>query len=794
MSIDPKILEAAGAILKKNKHIDARSNIEDVMETLSERSPFDDFDDDKLEAVARAALQALVGTTPATPPKRSTSPQRGGRPQTGSSRSWPPDLVAGAPFRFVLLPDEVAPPEQKVALDEPLQDGFCATLTVDWAAETPLLIGATAERGVGAQQEKQPPVKPMRLGAGGPYVIPGTTIRGALRAATEIVALGKLGAANLHHRYGLRDFEHPAYGEGAMPVSQVKEVHAGWLHWEGSTSARQWFITPAQDWAHLVIERMLESNLAGRRGMTRGQWIDQKLEAKYQAAGMMSGGLFDFQKTVRVGPPVLDETGRRVSAPQGGKVGTLVFAGRLPGGKGEGGNKKFEYVFFDDTSAEPQLLSQETVDTFVRLNSKPSRNRPMPDGSFAVLTKTLEAGKRVPVFYVGHLEAPQGRDFAFGLTRLFKVPHERSVGDVLATQARHAPWLDASKTDYAPDFVENLFGYVLEPDDIGLGFGARVSPQAAARKGRVSCSQALLLSETPAKALSSIRTVMMAPRASYAPFYLRSEAEKDYSAKTAPPRLAGRKRYLPRRAAGVAFEAAQNEINKRLSLQIERLEATGKGVSQDIQTELIFLAPAKDRELTFRGTIRLHNVTAAELGAVLFALTHGGDPAKPYRHMIGRARPFGAGQMRIAALRLAVEPNAGTSELVRPPAPEELLRNDGLEGFAPVPESGEAPEANASFTPFLEAFAKHMRKTAPQYPRIKVVQEFLGACDPRATAALGEQDLTYMELKSFGEIRKLVKPVKGQNGRPGPAPAVYPKARDGRLLPAPIKTDAKFWI
>jgi len=150
--------------------------------------------------------------------------------------------------------------------------------------------------------------------------------------------------------------------------------------------------------------------------------------------------------------------------------------------------------------------------------------------------------------------------------------------------------------------------------------------------------------------------------------------------------------------------------------------------------------------------------------------------------------------MRIAALRLAVEPNAAISELVQQPAAEEILRRDGLEGFVPPPEGTEAPTQNSSLRPFLDAFAKHMRKTAPQYPRIPVVQEFLGACDPRATAALGEKDLAYMELKQFGDIRKLVKPLKGENGHPGRAPAVSPKARDGRLLPAPRKTDAKFWI
>ena len=49
--------------------------------------------------------------------------------------------------------------------------------------------------------------------------------------------------------------------------------------------------------------------------------------------------------------------------------------------------------------------------------------------------------------------------------------------------------------------------------------------------------------------------------------------------------------------------------------------------------------------MRFSSRIRLHNVTAEEIGLVLYALGHGGDPKKPYRHQIGRAKPYGAGEV-----------------------------------------------------------------------------------------------------------------------------------------------------
>src|SRR5687768_5892656 len=120
--------------------------------------------------------------------------------------------------------------------------------------------------------------------------------------------------------------------------------------------------------------------------------------------------------------------------PAGANRGTLVFANKLPG---RDGKKKFEYVFYAP-AGEPVALKAGVVETFERLYSKPSKNQPAPDGSWKDLKPTFEAGARLPVFYVGDLDIQDER-FFFGLTRLFKVPHERSVRQLLETQKNHLP-------------------------------------------------------------------------------------------------------------------------------------------------------------------------------------------------------------------------------------------------------------------------------------------------------------------------------------------------------------------
>lgn|GEM_PF-5300376 len=182
----------------------------------------------------------------------------------------------------------------------------------------------------------------------------------------------------------------------------------------------------------------------------------------------------------------------------------------------------------------------------------------------------------------------------------------------------------------------------------------------------------------------------------------------------------------------------------------------------------------------------MHNVTAAELGAVLFALTHGGDPAKPYRHMMGRGKPFGAGQTRVNSARLVVTPNDPTAEsLIVPPEKTEEVSDDDMTGFCPAPTKT-AP--SHSHIPFLEAFCSHMQKTKNTYPEISSVREFLGASNPALTEQMGSDSLETLNLDDFATIRDAYKCRK--DGKP-PLPITSANQSVGetiapkRLLPAP---------
>ncbi|MFM2043792.1 MAG: hypothetical protein RLY86_2368 [Pseudomonadota bacterium] len=765
------------------------------------------FSGDELAAMKREAPPPA----PPPPPFRG-GPGRGeargpaGR-KPSATRPERPEGLLSSPFRFVALNDTVVmaePAVRDMRLDTPIKGGFSGRIEVTLAVETPLLIGE--------EQAQEGTAGPLRLGPGGGYAIPGATLRGMLRAGMEIVAGGRLSQVNGHHRYGLRDFTHPLIrpmenGREGKSLLAPDLVKAGWLSRVVDVkdkSKETYRITPCADWhvihhnnLRLMLDRRAQPESAPYEW--RAEWLKTDLPSRYRQSGAtVRGKTIDFTTLPQLGFRI-DKSGTgksRAKPGDGGVRGMLVFSNKSPAAPdaklieekeqkgGQGQPKKREYVFETAPDAVPFDIPAEAWDRFHLINTKPARRNRKPDGSWAVLSPSLELENgRVPVFYVG--DPANGAEFQFGLTRFFKVAHRYSVRDLLDRVSAHKrPALrEISLKDntYQPDFVEALFGYVHEVEDLLADPDAapkHVTPAGLARRGRVAVGFATLQPGSNAVETPVMETVMGAPRASFAPFYLAGRI-KDYSDPQAT--LAGRKRYLPRYPDP---RHAADGLRQDLRQQIDRLGKTGEDL-KEVLSRLSFLVPAKgNRELLFKATLRLHNVTAAEVGGLLWVLTHGGDPAKPHRHLLGRGKPFGAGQTRVKAIALNLkELDAEAEALLTAPSPDELP-GDGREGWVTDVTAGQ------SLKPFLAAFETYMAAHWKGWPIVPPVQEFLAASDPTAGAALAAPadratagtmgpagKLAYPILKNFKDIQK-----------PSKADIQMPDPRDppgDRYLPPP---------
>lgn len=655
-----------------------------------------------------------------------------------------------APFRFVALSQKIAPPEDAVKKawseghlhDRPLPDGLCATLSVTWEFDGPMLIG---DGGDPVRKEGDTPrFDPLKVA--GHYVLPGSSLRGLLRSTLEIAAMGRLEQVDGHRAFGMRDFTHTLFKDGERP-----EVKGGWLQKSlGEDGKPIYEITPCK--IHEISIREMRQGHSS--GMDHARWICTDMVGKYAELGMCA------RPQPRDEAPVIDftkaqgftSTGAHLVRrdPKGQITGVFVCAGKSPTIKAtdetarkldqqakqreKGQAKKVEYVFETRASDRSFTLSDQEWRDFLDMNSTITRDKPRPAGNWKELFPTLEAGKPIPVFWIG---TPGESDFDFGLVKVFKRRMKHRLRDLIP--APHG------QTWETPDFVQTLMGFVREPGPEATPAEVAASHDQRHLRSRLSVGFAKLVG--PAPQLMSENTVQAVPKPSFGPFYLRGTPLKDWNE---PVKIAGRKRYP-------AFGGSGAEV-------VKNLRALVTNDNRNIQSHLTFLSPAKGNKLRFTGEIRAHNVTPAELGAVIWALTLGGDPA--LRHAIGRAKAQGAGQARVAALSLHV------------------VRNDG----APISESPAAWEADFAdagtgtgtpLAPFVQAFGAAMRKTDPQWPDIAPVQELLGAADPKGK---GHDQRSYMglgrEAPSYPELRKTAYD-KGK-GHSGPDCLLSPPRRSAK--------------
>ncbi|MGB7433514.1 MAG: TIGR03986 family CRISPR-associated RAMP protein [Ahrensia sp.] len=638
-------------------------------------------------------------------------------------------------------------------INDPLPNGYCATIDVQWEAETPLLIGSGSDRrkkavaevdGVRSREPITHLVSACLKDNGNPeWILPGSTLRGLMRNAVETLSFSRMTQFNRNRFFSLREFQHTQYGYGTYPLLQREKMRCGWIKMKAGTKAD--YKKPAgleleilqmqhDDW-----EEILASDLVRQTNYKRGgdAFIVEKLNKRLEELGITPDkGVYDFFAA----NPIQAGGGKKPMLP--------LLTYEVPKDKsGKPASQIHQYLIAKPTNHKEQNawqpLAPKAVEQFIEIHSTRVDEKLTPKGHLDFYWRTLVAGKPVPIFFVG--DAPRSDNeleqskFAMGLTRLFRVPHlydfrsavERAYGPSM-------PRYDAEtgKRLSPLDINEALFGFVYEEIDLVTNNEAKPI-QTPAQKGRIAFGHARLSDNTPAIIMEPVVATMGQPQPSFAPYYLAGKW-KDYSPPAGQaPKVAGRKTYLPRYNASVR-QSPEQMVRHAARETILEFRDTGKPDADKYNTwsALKFLSPADaNKKLRFSGQIRLHNVVREEIGAILWALTHGGAN-EAHRHMVGHAKGLGAGQMRVAKVQLNVAANDGSR----------IASDDAVENY-------------------LQAYEKYMDRFIADWRRHQVVTTWLAASRPENGAKLAQQGkLQSMKLKKYGELRKQTAPMIDTKG------------------------------
>lgn len=425
-----------------------------------------------------------------------------------------------------------------------------------------------------------------------------------------------------------------------------------------------------------------------------------------------------------------------------------------------GGNPKQNEPLFPEPVNEGLVIPRKWMELFHRMNSEVTKKgaNPRPESGWREWLRAFgyenafdgfEADAQdkaipdlmrklpgIPVFWKGELadlksiadpdNPPNVGDqpFWFSLSRVMRIPHAYSVGEVAQRlyvgkpgQPYRVPRLE-NKNGW--DFARALFGWV--DQDSWFEEAAKASKQVKAdgtkledaQKGRVATGFAWAADKVRPDPRSRITAVFSNPRESFWPFYLRhddgsgrTDLTASYSSNGAIP--AGRKRTIVRQKEVRPPPPPTDNVNTVTSVQ--------------------FL-PAGT---VFTGEIRVHNLSPVEFGALLFALTFGQVDGSLW-HQIGRAKGFGYG---------ALSPKVG---FAKPPQvtgslPSEMSKGGAqdLEGWMSLFETWMDDRLADRG---LESFREH-----------ETVRMLLDAAEPSTGAELAGS-LWPMELKDFAVVKK----------------------------------------
>ena len=644
-----------------------------------------------------------------------------------------PPRCIDAPYNFVPLSEHVLEPEwgALVSQDLPFSDGLSGTIAFAITAHSPILVGGEQKKRKGAVGRKHFFTLP-----DGRFAIPGSSLRGMIRNVLEIASFGAMRRVD-DQWLAVRDLTaaaRPFYGErivatiGRTPSPEDGEERpvvqplsrAGWLSFDANRGA--WRLEPCE-YARVEFDELV--GFASGAGSTI-DWLDNASSARWRYEKWERAGL-PLRVTMKVGPlqnrwsqrARIRICMREAKFGSPGVDGTLVFTG-FP----ERSRKHREFFFFNSGTAVD--VPHKAMNAFLTVHEESE------DWHF--WKRKIARGERVPVFWLERKGVP----WRIGLAMMFRLAHEETVHQLLhRASERHIQ-------DPVLDLPTLLFGHAAD-DDTSAGSrglkGRAWFDFAVVAPARIEQKDGKVRFE-PVEPKGTEETVLSVPKPSYYPNYVRQPTDDGirlrgnvYATYTPlagnrlekevrEPRIRGWKRYPAR---------PRNDV---------QVPAPPEGVSEDVKVQLHPL-PKGTR---FQGRLRFHNLRPVELGALLWALTWGGDTNR--RHGLGMGKPFGFGQVTI--------------EL----GDHEFLPND------PGRETRTIADYIEDFTGYMDGWC---RKTlGSSWRDTEQMRHLLAMADPDERPAAGSLD--YMRLPDFQQAKRnrlVLAPYVASDEDPSPGTASH---------------------
>ena len=539
---------------------------------------------------------------------------------------------AHAPYNFVPLPNQVVPAQAVPGHDRyqgntgwidcqietltPLYvRGMMTTTTFAEYSDVNLSFADLPQK---AQQERA-----RFFAIEDRILIPGSSLRGMIRALVEIIAFGKVGPVGAEQRFFYRAVAAPN-DDPLAPLykqqMQAGRVKAGYV--ERKPGSDGLFIRPAlkvngRD-AFIQVKEIAKDG-------SRTQVVDAAIEYKKLDQSDYTPQYVPVSFSWKMTP-----NGRAV-AERVNKPGKLPYSGWMvcsgnmaESGKGKTRSPRRNHIVVPqpDQSAALIPIRQSAIEDYLAALTDFQREKP-----FDARNGCLVEGK--PVFYIDN-----GKEVVmFGHTRNFRLPFTRPGQRKASTALDFVPdWLRDEKDT---DMAEAMFGYV-KSNQVPYG-------RARAYAGRVFFGDAVA-APGQAKLLQDEITpqILSSPKPSTFQHYLTQPDEaatdraklKHYASQTPDETvIRGHKLYWHCKDAKLEnfqYQGAAEERQKHKK-QLTRIRPVRAGA-----------------RFTFR--VRFENLTDEELGALLWAL----ELPVGCAHKLGMGKPLGLGSARISVLKLTL--------------------------------------------------------------------------------------------------------------------------------------------